>query len=181
MKKIMLSIISIIAMSVFSGCIGRMEYKDFNMVESEYEIVNDMEINITYKCYGVRFYMFGIMKMTDRFNDFDYLYIDSNKSEYQKKLIINWYDVKINNELQIPGKMGQQTDYMGYVEKEGKYYFSGFIGPYLLSSYESNTKDKDKITVTMNITVITNEKEETKTIERNFITKERKVFALYSL
>jgi hypothetical protein len=117
------------------------------------------------------------MKVTDRFNDFDYLYIGPQSSEHKKSLTVHWYDVKINNETRFFEKIEKQINYNEYTHQRSIYYFAGRR---LLESFESNTKDKDKITVTMNITVITNEKEETKTIERNFITKERKVFALYS-
>jgi hypothetical protein len=48
MKKIIPLIIFAISMAIFSGCMGITEYKDFNIIESVFVVVIDLEFNITF-------------------------------------------------------------------------------------------------------------------------------------
>jgi hypothetical protein len=160
MKKNILLLFVIFNCLVLSGCIAYY-YKSYEKIDKMKKADYVNEVGIYFEVFGSKYKVSNKNEIKDIFDSVRLVLFSSEKP---KSIILHWYKIKLNEELKYSKILEERIDYE-YIEKYNGYYPEKKV----IWKFDLQSKTKDKITVIVNVTVISDGKEETKTIEKTFV------------
>jgi hypothetical protein len=138
-------------------------YKEYQVIGKAIEQLSNTEIY--FECYNDK---------SKKGKIIDDIILRAMTSKTPKSILLNWYEIKLNGELRYSKKVGYKSEFK-YIEAIKPYYSLGMLK---IGNFDLGSKDKDKITIIVNLTVVSEGKEDTKTIEQTFEVKMKKLFWL---
>ena len=177
MKKIILLSLAIFNCLLLSGC--RTYYKSYELIDGKkLEYINDT--GIYFEVFGSRYDVHNRNEIKDIF---DTIKLYTTISETPKAILLNWYKIELNGELKYAENIEEQLEYK-YIDSDNRYHP---IEDKMLGKFDLNSKDNDRLTISINITVVSDDKEETKTKKNTYIVHvksitylEQKIFSFLS-
>jgi hypothetical protein len=138
-------------------------YKEYNVIGKE--VINVNEAKIYVECSNNK---------SKKRKIIDDVHLRAFPAKTPKTITVHWYEIKLNDELKYSGELGYKKEFE-YTESNNPYYSMGMLK---IGEFDLNSKRRDRITVVLNLTVKSEGKEETKTIEKTFVISMKKLFWL---